>query len=725
MSVDGDFQMSRSQAVDFVNPFIGTEGTAHTHPGASVPFGMVCPGPDTDYRGWAHASGYQYGDKKVLGFSNTHISGAGIPEMGDLLLQPCFGETWNSETMDFGATLDKSSEQSKPGYYSVRLPDNGVRVELTATQRVAYQRYTFDHAGRVQVLVDFQHGLLFMANADERVTHADVTSNAADGEISGTVFSKNWAERQTSMVLRFSQPFCSIERLPVRGQEKAPRYLLYFDLPSNRQLLARVALSTVDVAGARANLHQVAMLDFDQVHWQAREVWNDLLGRLSIDAPERQKTIFYTALYHALLHPNDIADVDGRVRGATGEVIAGHEGRYYSTLSLWDSFRAQFSLLTLVVPERIDGVVNTLLQHEQAAGYLPLWAVWGQETGCMIGNPALPIISGAVAKGFKGFSIDRALQAMVNTSTAPRPGAPDHAHREWGTYLQHGYVPFDKVPSESVSQTAEIGVGDDAVARVARQIGETDIADRFAARAKGYRLLFDAETKMLRGRDSQGMWRTPFNPVTVTSPLRYPGDYTEGNAWQYTATPMMHDPHGMLSLIGDPAAYELWLDQLFATKGDGVDPYLGQEALIGQYAHGNEPSHHIVYLYAFTPSPWKGHARIREVVQRFYADTPGGIIGNDDCGQISAWYVFSTLGFYPVVPAGESFVVGAPQVRKAQLRLPGGKSLLILAPTLNEDRYHSMAVTLNGEPVQQNALHFQDLLKGGVLQFKMSTPPQC
>ena len=706
---------------DRVDPFIGTGGTGHTFPGAVVPFGMVAPSPDNADGGWDYSSGYQYGAPRILGFSNTHISGAGIPELGDVLLQPACGSPWNSATADFSASYDKKTETARPGYYAVALREQGVRVELTATQRVAVQRYRCAGATAMQVLADLQHGLRF--GDGPRVTAAEVQVDAAAGEISGTVRSKNWVEREASFVLHFDRPIAAVETLPPRPGERAPRYVLSFELPHGAALQARVALSTVDVAGARGNLAEAAGRSFERIRADADRAWSALLGRIRIDAPARQQRIFATALYHALIHPSDIADRDGRVRGPTGEVFSPRGGHYYSTLSLWDTFRGVQPLFTLLVPERVDGIVQTLLDHQRLQGYLPLWTAWGRETWTMIGNPALPVIAGAVARGFSGFDRAAALRAMVQTSTAPRPDAPAWAQRDWGGYDELGYLPIDRTAGEAVSKTLEYGIGDDAVARVAAALGHADVAQRFAARAQGWHALWDADTQSLRGRDSQGRWRTPFDPLVPTSPMNNPGDYTEANAWQYTLTPALHDPAGLVQAMGGAAAFERWLDRFFATAAPGDNKQLGQEGLIGQYAHGNEPSHHIAYLYAWTASPWKGHALVRRIVRDFYADRPDGIIGNDDCGQMSAWLVLSTLGLYPVVPASADYALGAPQVRGAWIALPGGRVLRIVAQGFASSRPYAERATLAGRAVDPRALAHAALLRGGELRYTMRPLP--
>jgi predicted alpha-1,2-mannosidase len=692
----------------YVDPFIGTDGTGHVMPGASVPWGMVAPGPDQAETGWDYTSGYQYRTPTILGFSNTHISGAGIPELGDVLLQPTAGTPWSTASTSFAAKYDKASESARPGYYAVKLPAHGVKVELTATSRVAFHRYTFDRGGRVQVLVDLQHGLLY--GEGPRVRGAQTSVDVAQGEVSGTVYTRGWTDREASFVVRFDQPIAARQQLPARPGELGPRYLFEFDLGDGRQLQARVALSTVDVPGARRNLASADALSFDSARAQADATWNALLDRVQIDADERTRRIFYSALYRTLLHPSDIADVDGRVRGPRGEVIAAPGGRYDSTLSLWDTFRAVHPLYTLVYPERVPGFVTTMLAHHRQQGYLPLWTAWGRETHTMIGNPALPVIADAVTKGFGGFDRGEALRAMVETSTLERPGVPAWAQGSWKLYTQYGYLPFDLEGGEAVSKTLEYGYGDDAVSRVAHAVGDTATAERFAQRAQAWKQLLDPATRVVRGKDSEGRWREPFDPLRATSPLNNPGDYTEANAWQYTATPALHDPIGFREALGGPKGLEDWLDTFFSLPMPNPDKHLGQEAMIGQYAHGNEPSHHIAWLYSYTDAPGKGERLVERIAREFYTDRPDGIIGNDDCGQMSAWLVFATLGLYPVQPASGTYVAGLPLVPKASVQLPQGRLLTI-------ERRSSGGAKLDGRALQRTRIPHAALAGGGVLEI--------
>ena len=691
-----------------VDPFIGTDGTGHTFPGPSRPFGMVQPGPDNADGGWDYTSGYQYRAARILGFSQTRASGTGIPELGDVLLMP------SGEARDdlFDSSYDKTREVARPGYYAVRLNENAVSVELTSGRRVALHRWRFGRCGRVHVLVDLEHRLRFLDG--ERVTSSSVTLEPDC--IEGVVESANWAVRTVGFVVQFSRPVAEARQLPGKPGEKAPRYVLAFDLEPGGELLAKAALSTVDAAAARRNLTEIPDWDFDAVVRSADAEWSALLARVAIAAPPVQQRIFATALYHLCLHPSDVSDRDGRCRGPTGKVAMARDGGYYSTMSLWDSFRAVHPLFTLLMPERVDGFVGTLLDHYKAQGYLPLWPIWGAETHCMIGNPALPVIADAWAKGFRGFDGQEALAAMIATSTH------DHPLSDWSAVDRYGYYPFDKFPNEAVSRTLEAGIGDAATARMAAMLGDGAAAARFGARARNYRRLVDPATRLARGRDSRGAWRTPFDPLQTTSPLGTPGDYTEANAWQYSWTPALHDVAGLTAAMAGRAAFAAMLDRFFTLKGKGNDRFQGQEATIGQYAHGNEPSHHIAWLYAFTDTPWRGHTLVRRIARDFYRDTSDGIMGNEDCGQMSAWYIFATLGFYPVDPSSASYVFGAPLVEHATLTLIGNKRLVIRARGSSARRPYAAVVTLDGRRVGPVVAH-RDLANGGLLEFEMRESP--
>jgi len=652
------------EPVDLVDPFIGTDGTGHTFPGPSRPFGMVQPGPDNAGGGWAFTSGYQYQAPLISGFSQNRASGTGIPELGDVLLQPT-----QHLRDELTSHYEKSSEVAKPGYYGVTLTENEVRVELTSSLRTTFHRYNFSRGGKVWVLVDLQHGLTFLTG--QQTVLSNQTFNTPSG-VEGISVRKNWTTRTVAFSVEFDHLVIERVDLPADMEGSAPRFLLAFDLGEGKVLHAKVGLSNTDIAGARLNRTEIPDWNFDEVVLSARTEWNELLGRATIEAPLIQQRIFTTALYHAFLHPSVISDRDGRWRGPDGAIKTASSGLRYSTFSLWDGFRAAMPLYTLLVPERIDDFANSLLDHSDACGRLPIWTIWGGETGTMIGEPALPILADFWAKGFRGFDGHRALDAMVRTSTI------DSGLSQWSLFDQYGYYPFDLVEGESVSRTLEAGIGDESVSRIARSLGLLDLADGFAKRSSNWRNLIDPETNLARGRDKLGFWRTPFDPLEPTSPMNNPGDYTEGNAWQFTLTPGLFDPVGLIEAMGGPEPFREILDRFFfeLPSTDGA-AYLGPEAMIGQYAHGNEPSHHIAWLYAFTSKPEIGHKLVQQISRDFYNDNPNGILGNEDAGQLSAWYVFATFGFYPLKPASAGYIGGIPLAIKAEINVPGRDLLVI------------------------------------------------
>lgn len=690
----------------FVNPFIGTDGTGHTFPGPSMPFGMVQPGPDNNAGGWAYTSGYQYKDSTVLGFSQTRLSGTGIGEMGDILVLPYL----EAKDGSLKNGLLKKTEKASPGYYTITKKDK-VKVELTCSDRVAFHRYSFP-AREAKLLVNFQHGIRFLT--DSLVLESDV--KIEDNQtISGYCHTKNWVVRKYFFVLKFEVPFTKSELLPKGRKENAPKYILHFKLAPNKVLQVKIALSTVDIAGAKLNLQtEIPGWNFEKVKLKAKKVWNNYLGRIDIEASKKQKEIFYTSLYHLFLQPSNIADVDGKYRGADDKIAKAPNNEYYSTLSIWDIYRGAFPLLQIIAPEKIDGIVNTLLLHHKAAGFLPIWTAWGQDNYCMIGNHAIPMILSAYNNGFKGFDAKEALQAMVETSTR------SHINSDWGLYNQYGYYPFDKLDNEAVSRTLESGYDDWCVAQMAEKLGDKSTTEIFTKRAGYHRNLFDKETNLYRGKDTKGNWRMPFDPLAATSPMNNPGDYTEANAWQYFWTPAQFDIDGMKKLLGGKAAFTKKLNDFFTIEAKNPNKFLGQEALIGQYAHGNEPSHHIVYLYAYSDDPKTGQKYIHRIINEFHNNTPDGMIGNDDCGQMSAWYILSSLGFYPVNPASGEFVLGAPQLQKARLQLDHGKTLLIESGNFSPQNSYSEKVLLNGQKIDKPFITFEEILKGGKLFFEMN-----
>lgn len=689
----------------FVNTFIGTDGTGHTFPGPSMPFGMVQPGPDNSIEGWNHTSGYQYKDTLLLGFSQMRFSGTGIGEMGNILLLP-----FNQIKIKYKNSYHKESEKSSVGYYTLTKKD-GIKVELTCSERVAFHKYTYPEK-QGQLILDFQHGIQFLNDSLVLENDIKIENNKT---ISGYCKTKGWVTKKYFFTIHFETPFSEIQELPKGKRQNAPIFKIDFDLADNKILQTKIALSTVSIEGAQLNLKsEIPHWNFEKVKLNAEKVWNDYLNRIDIEAPQKQKEIFYTSLYHLLLQPSNIADVDWNYRGANDTINNAPNKEYYSTLSIWDVYRGAFPLLQIIAPEKIDGIVNTLLLHHKAAGFLPIWTAWGQDNYCMIGNHAIPMILSAYTNGFKGFDKNEALKAMIETSTK------SHINSDWELYNQYGYYPFDKLDNEAVSRTLESGYDDWCVAEMAEKMNDKETYSNFTKRANFYKNLFDTSTQLFRGKDTKGNWRTPFDALTATSPMNNPGDYTEANAWQYFWTPTQYDVEGMKNLLGGTSVFTKKLNDFFTIESVNPNKFLGQEAMIGQYAHGNEPSHHIVYLYAFSDTPKVGQKYIHKIINEFHNNTPDGMIGNDDCGQMSAWYILSTLGFYPVNPANGEFVLGVPQVKNATIHLKNNKKFTISTSNFSEDNSYSNTQTLNNIELSKPIINYSDIINGGTLNFQMT-----
>ena len=705
---------SNSVASTFVNPFIGTQGVGHTFPAACVPFGMIQAGPDTGFAGWAYCSGYQYTDSTLLGFSQTHLNGTGCHDLGDLLALPFAGKKLINRTL-----LNKKTEKASAGYYAVTLPDAGVQVEITATEHVALHRYKFNNvASEVSVLIDFQHGMswnadfLFVKNIDSHVVQLN------DSTLSGWVQTNMWVNRRYYFKIQFNRSIKSSERLPKRDfREKSDRIIYSFANEKGKPLLAKFAMSAVSEAGASANLKaELAHWDFGKTLKSAEAKWDNLLGRVKLKGTKKQKELFYTSMYRMYIQPNNMADVSGEYCDAKGNICKSPSVKYFSTLSTWDTYRAAHPLYTLLCPEIVNPVIESMLLHADAQGYLPIWTLWGIENHCMIGNHSIPIITDAYLKGFKGFDAQKALKAMIQSSTV------NHYNCDWDDYMRLGYMPFDKVKKESVSITLESAFDDYAVALMALKMNDTKTYEQFSKRALNYRNLFDTTTFSMRGKDSFGNWRSPFDALSLSHASSIGGDYTEANAFQYSFS-VQHDIDGLVKLHGNKANFIKQLDRLFeqqlvvAQHGFVSDV----SGLIGNYAHGNEPSHHIAYLYSYLGFPHKTEALIRKIFDTQYNNRPDGLCGNDDCGQMSAWYVFSALGFYPVNPCGGDYVLGAPQIPYAKIKLPNGKNLIVEAKDISDSNKYVKEITFNGKVITSQKITHQMLLDGGKLSFQMAS----
>lgn len=696
----------------YVDPFIGAADNGHTFPGACRPFGMIQTSPVTGAVGWRYCSEYMYADSIIWGFTQTHLNGTGCMDLGDILVMPFTGErhrTWDA----YRSSFSKTSENATPGYYTVTLDQAKVKAELTATTHAALHRYTYEQADSASILIDLQHGPAW----NEKQYHSQVNSCEVnwenDSTLTGHVNNKVWVDQDYYFVMQFSRPVIDHFELPMAETEKGKRLVASFNIQPGEEVLMKVALSTTGVEGAKANMAaEVPGWDFEGIRTAAKADWNSYLSRIEVEGTDEEKTNFYTSFYHALIQPNEISDVDGRYRNAADSVVNATGGKFYSTFSLWDTYRAAHPFYTLMVPERVDGFINSLVDQAEVQGYLPIWGLWGKENFCMVANHGVSVVAEAYAKGFRGFDAERAFNAIKQTQTVSHP-----LKSNWENYMKYGYFPTDLTEAESVSSTLESVYDDYAAADMAKRMGKTEDAAYFARRADFYKNLFDSSTQFMRPKKSDGTWKSPFNPSQIGHAESIGGDYTEGNAWQYTWH-VQHDVPGLIALFGGEEPFLNKLDSLFTLKLETTQADV--TGLIGQYAHGNEPSHHVTYLYALAGRPERTQELIREIFDTQYSPKPNGLCGNDDCGQMSAWYMFSAMGFYPVNPVSGEYVFGAPQLPEFVLHLADGKTFTIRAEGLSEANKYVKSITLNGEPYTKNFISHADIVKGGTLVYQMT-----
>lgn len=696
----------------YVDPFIGAADNGHTFPGACRPFGMIQTSPVTGAVGWRYCSEYMYADSIIWGFTQTHLNGTGCMDLGDILVMPFTGErhrTWDA----YRSSFSKTSENATPGYYTVTLDQAKVKAELTATTHAALHRYTYEQADSASILIDLQHGPAW----NEKQYHSQVNSCEVnwenDSTLTGHVNNKVWVDQDYYFVMQFSRPVIDHFELPMAETEKGKRLVASFNIQPGEEVLMKVALSTTGVEGAKANMAaEVPGWDFEGIRTAAKADWNSYLSRIEVEGTDEEKTNFYTSFYHALIQPNEISDVDGRYRNAADSVVNATGGKFYSTFSLWDTYRAAHPFYTLMVPERVDGFINSLVDQAEVQGYLPIWGLWGKENFCMVANHGVSVVAEAYAKGFRGFDAERAFNAIKQTQTVSHP-----LKSNWENYMKYGYFPTDLTEAESVSSTLESVYDDYAAADMAKRMGKTEDAAYFARRADFYKNLFDSSTQFMRPKKSDGTWKSPFNPSQIGHAESVGGDYTEGNAWQYTWH-VQHDVPGLIALFGGEEPFLNKLDSLFTLKLETTQADV--TGLIGQYAHGNEPSHHVTYLYALAGRPERTQELIREIFDTQYSPKPNGLCGNDDCGQMSAWYMFSAMGFYPVNPVSGEYVFGAPLLPEFVLHLADGKTFTIKAEGLSEANKYVKSITLNGEPYTKNFISHADIVKGGTLVYQMT-----
>ncbi|MEP7043866.1 MAG: GH92 family glycosyl hydrolase [Dokdonella sp.] len=731
------------RAYSAVDPFIGTGGEGHTFPGAVVPFGMIQLSPDTQLKsrkeGYGWAAGYRHDDDTIFGFSHTHFSGTGHSDLGDVLTMPIAGDV-RLEPGDakqphsgYHSQFSHADERAEPGYYAVTLADYGIRAELTAGERIGVHRYTFPQGKPAHVLVDLRPS---MYDYPGKVSWSRLRLRG-DGTLTGFRETRGWAPgRQLYFAMRFSQApnghaLHDFEAdIPYKGfappADKDPRERAQIEgralvgvvdfAADTHELIVKVSISPVSEDNAVANLDaDMPGWDFDAMRAAARAAWTQALSAFDVDAPQPMRTSFYTAAYHAMMAPSLFMDTDGRYRGPDNAVHHADGFRNYSTFSLWDTYRGLHPLLTIVQPEqRTNDIVNSLIAAQKASPYgiLPVWAFQGLETWCMIGYHAVPVIADAFMKGIRGYDTKAALDAMVASASYGPYGGLDG-------YMKLGYVPIDR-EGEAASKTLEYAFDDWTLARMAGELGRKDVAATFTKRAGNWRNAYDPKTGFMRARTSAGMFREPFDP----SASGYGSDYTEGNAWQYSWY-VPQDGAALIKAHGGDAKLVAMLDQVFDAKVDAKQFAHMEDitGLIGWYAHGNEPSHHVAYLYTYAGQPWRTQERLKQIMDTQYAPRPDGLAGNDDLGQMSAWFVFAAMGFYPVAPASNEYVIGRPFVNRLTLNLPNARQFTIVADSLDDAHPYVGAVALNGTALTRSVIRHQDIMAGGELRFTMQAQP--
>ncbi|NNK55610.1 MAG: glycoside hydrolase family 92 protein [Flavobacteriaceae bacterium] len=689
--------------IEYVNPFIGTGGHGHTYPGATLPFGMMQLSPDTRLEGWDGCSGYHYSDDFIYGFSHTHLSGTGVSDYGDILLMPTNEVVFNNGAegkKGYRAHFSHDNEEASPGYYKVHLDSTEIDVELTVSKRSGMHRYNFPNGSKRIVMLDLQHRDKLLSSEIKKIN---------DYEIIGHRHSEAWAKDQRLFFhIKFSHPIIS-ETASTHPLSQTRMVAYHFDHTSNEPLIVKVGISAVDEEGAKMNLEtEIGDKKFEQVKAEAEEIWENQLEKIVIESPnEDHKTNFYTALYHSMLAPNLYQDTDGRYRGMDLKIHQTNAFDYYTVFSLWDTFRAAHPLYTIIEQERTNDFINTMLAKYDEGGIIPIWDLSANYTGCMIGYHGIPVIADAYLKGIRDYDAEKALEAMVHSATRDHLGL--------ASYRKFGFIPVEE-ESESVSKTLEYAYDDWTIAQMAQAMGKTGVYEDFTKRAQYYKNVYDPQTNFMRGR-FRNTWFGPFDPFEVNF------NYTEANAWQYSLY-APQDVKGQIALMGGKDEFRQHLNDLFSaeTETSGRDQ-ADITGLIGQYAHGNEPSHHMAYLYNYVNKPFMTQEKVHQILTELYTNAPDGISGNEDCGQMSAWYVFSSLGFYPVTPGSNEYVIGTPLFPKATINLESGKQFTVAAEMINEQNIYIKSASLNGKPLNRTYLRHDEILAGGVLKFEMTSTP--
>ena len=673
---------------------------------------MIQTSPVTGAVGWRYCSEYMYADSIIWGFTQTHLNGTGCMDLGDILVMPFTGErhrTWDA----YRSSFSKTSENATPGYYTVTLDQAKVKAELTATTHAALHRYTYEQADSASILIDLQHGPAW----NEKQYHSQVNSCEVnwenDSTLTGHVNNKVWVDQDYYFVMQFSRPVIDHFELPMAETEKGKRLVASFNIQPGEEVLMKVALSTTGVEGAKANMAaEVPGWDFEGIRTAAKADWNSYLSRIEVEGTDEEKTNFYTSFYHALIQPNEISDVDGRYRNAADSVVNATGGKFYSTFSLWDTYRAAHPFYTLMVPERVDGFINSLVDQAEVQGYLPIWGLWGKENFCMVANHGVSVVAEAYAKGFRGFDAERAFNAIKQTQTVSHP-----LKSNWENYMKYGYFPTDLTEAESVSSTLESVYDDYAAADMAKRMGKTEDAAYFARRADFYKNLFDSSTQFMRPKKSDGTWKSPFNPSQIGHAESVGGDYTEGNAWQYTWH-VQHDVPGLIALFGGEEPFLNKLDSLFTLKLETTQADV--TGLIGQYAHGNEPSHHVTYLYALAGRPERTQELIREIFDTpIFTQTKRIMRKRRLRTNVSLVYVLRH-GILSCQSGKRRICVWRTSVAGIRTSPGRRKDLTIKAEGLSEANKYVKSITLNGEPYTKNFISHADIVKGGTLVYQMT-----
>ena len=691
----------------YVDPFIGTGGHGHTFPGAMVPFGMVQLSPDTRMENWDGSSGYHYSDKTIMGFSHTHLSGTGAPEFCDILFMPTtgkvnvlVGDEENSET-GYRSKFSHENEFASAGYYKVLLDDYNVKVELTATNRTGFHRYTFPESGESNIIID-------LLNRD-RVIASEINI-LSDTEISGFRRSVRWAKDQhVYFYAKFSKPFKSvgiavndeIVKNIKTAKGKNIKGFVNYTTEEGESVSVKVGISSVSIDGAKKNLEaENKDWEFDKIKNEAQQLWENHLSKIEIEGgTDRERRIFYTGLYHTAMAPVTLNDVDGNYRGVDREIHKVDGFTRYTVWSLWDIFRTQMPLYTIIDPNRMNEYIQTFLEIYKNGGRLPHWEIWGERSGSMIGHHSLPIILDAYNKGIRDYDVKLAYNAMKNQVD------------QSGSYSNMGFQ-----PGGSVSEVMEYAYNDWCIAEMAKNLGKEEDYLHYQKRAQFYKNLFDETTGFMRPKNSDGTWLTPFDPTEGTH------HFVEGNSYQYTLF-APHDMNSLIDSIGGDENFDKWLDNLFTIKSKHDNVIVDATGLIGQYAHGNEPSHHMAYLYNYIGKPWKTQAMISQILETLYDDSPDGISGNEDCGQMSAWYIMSAMGFYPVCPGEPTYTFGSPVFDKVTMKLENGKKFTVEAENVSKNNKYIQSVTLNGKDYDRSWFKHEDILNGSTLVFNMGEKP--